>query len=203
MPYATVAVGFGRTPSPTPEEDPMSNYSLDASLRAGTVSVEDLVERVADGQYRIPKFQRPLRWRASNIRDLFDSIWNNYPIGTLLLWKRAGPAEKLSLGRLAIKLSHRSDAMYVVDGQQRIAALANVLLHSGPTRSTHDIWALWFDLKMEKVLTGVDLREAEAGGAVCIPLNVVLDAVRLQTWCTEQGLVGDPELFRKALLLGL
>jgi hypothetical protein len=38
------ADGLGRAPAPSPQDDPMSTFGLDASLRAGTVSVEDLVE---------------------------------------------------------------------------------------------------------------------------------------------------------------
>jgi hypothetical protein len=179
----------------------MSFPQLTATLRAGAVTVEDLIERVQSGQLRIPRFQRPLRWRATNVKELFDSIWNNYPVGTLLFWQRPGPRESVQLGRLKLDLEARTDALYVVDGQQRIAALANVLLHAAPTLSSADLWALWFDLRTERLVTGGERAQHPAGPHL-IPLNVVLDAVALQTWCTEQGLVADPVLFRKALALG-
>jgi hypothetical protein len=183
----------------------MRTHTLQSSLRAGSTTVEELVEQVQGGLVRVPTFQRPVRWRSAQVRDLFDSIWHNYPVGTLLFWKRQGPAEASRLGRLELTAPERPDALYVVDGQQRIAALANVLLHSAPSQSSADIWALWFDLVHERVLTASDVvagAAAAVGGPPLLPLNVVLDAVALQTWCTSMGLVDDPALFRRALAVG-
>jgi len=36
------------------------------------------------GHVRVPSFQRGLRWEASDVQDLFDSIYRGYPIGSLL-----------------------------------------------------------------------------------------------------------------------
>ena len=41
------------------------------------------------GQYRIPQFQREYVWEISKVISIFDSVYEEYPIGLFLLW-RAG-----------------------------------------------------------------------------------------------------------------
>jgi len=48
--------------------------------QATTVTVRDLIQRVAAGKIRVPRFQRPLRWVAEDVRQLLDSIWRGYPV---------------------------------------------------------------------------------------------------------------------------
>lgn len=147
---------------------------------ATTFPVDDLVAGVLEGQYRLPEFQRPPRWGAQEVVDLFDSVWKGFPIGTLLLWKRRAPeaGPPLQFGNVVLPMPAREDAFYVVDGQQRIRALVNVLAHPSPSRARSDMYALWFDLVGERFV--------RAGSAdipvTWIPLNRVLDAVQLGKW---------------------
>lgn len=178
----------------------MAGPHLTSRPKTAHISVEDLVQDIQDGALRVPPFQRPLRWRANEVRNLFDSIWHGYPVGSLLFWQREAPAEVLRMGDLVVNAPARTDARYAVDGQQRITSLACVLLHPHPTRSSKDIFALWFDLESERFAGPAD--EA-LGGPTWIPLNVVLDAVELQTWWADQVELHERvDLFRKALLLG-
>ena len=41
---------------------------------ADTDTVESLVRKVRAGLVRIPSFQRDLKWKAKEVRDLFDSV---------------------------------------------------------------------------------------------------------------------------------
>ncbi len=93
---------------------------------AETFPLEDLVDLARDGRVRVPSFQRGLRWTRSDVVLLFDSILKGYPLGSLLLWERRAPAEPVTLGSLRID-APKGDAFYVVDGQQRITALACAL----------------------------------------------------------------------------
>lgn len=83
---------------------------------------------MAGGKIRIPKFQRPPRWDRNNRLELFDSIYRGYPIGTLLFWRRPASEETISLGTLRIDAPSLPDALWVVDGQQRLRTLASSLL---------------------------------------------------------------------------
>src|SRR6266478_7582716 len=93
---------------------------LDTQPIATTLDVEQLAKWAWEGRIRIPHFQRPLRWRRDDVIRLFDSIVRGYPVGSLLLWRRPARAEELQLGALHIDAPRRTDALWVVDGQQRI-----------------------------------------------------------------------------------
>ena len=75
------------------------------------------------GRVRIPKFQRPLRWDAKDVLSLLDSVYRGYPIGTLLFWRRPAEADPIVHGTVSIAAPAVTDALWVVDGQQRIISL--------------------------------------------------------------------------------
>lgn len=50
-------------------------------------SLYSYLEDLRIGTLQIPAFQRGFVWERDNIKDLFDSIKNGYPIGSILLWK--------------------------------------------------------------------------------------------------------------------
>jgi len=50
-------------------------------------AIEELIPELESGKYVLPSFQRQYVWDEDDIRDLVDSIINNYPIGTIILWK--------------------------------------------------------------------------------------------------------------------
>ena len=74
------------------------------------------------GRLRIPHFQRSLRWQREDVIDLFDSIVRGYPVGSLVLWRREASAETVQLGALRVAAPQLTDALWVIDGQQRILA---------------------------------------------------------------------------------
>ena len=60
---------------------------------ATTFRLSALVRNVLDGAVRVPHFQRSFRWDARDVGLLFDSILRGYPVGSVLLWERAAPAD--------------------------------------------------------------------------------------------------------------
>ena len=115
---------------------------------ASSYAIADLLVLVENGTIRIPSFQRGQRWGPSDVVKLFDSIYKGYPIGTLLLWKRDAPQEDVSLGPIHVQAPARTDALWIVDGQQRVTSLATVLLPTSPVAPTPP--ALYFDLAAER-----------------------------------------------------
>jgi hypothetical protein len=81
------------------------------------VKIRELVDRAVAHSWSIPEFQRGFVWKSTQIRDLLESLWLDYPIGSLLVWNSTGPVEE----------QHAHDAqrpaLWVVDGQQRTTAL--------------------------------------------------------------------------------
>jgi hypothetical protein len=79
------------------------------------------------------------------VLELYDSIVRGYPIGSLLFAVREAPKASVDFGALTIEAPARHDAWFVVDGQQRLRALASALLHPEET-PRGDIHAIWYDL---------------------------------------------------------
>jgi hypothetical protein len=97
---------------------------LERRPQARAESVEDLVRLAREGQIRVPEFQRGLKWGSDQVVHLFDSIYRGYPIGSLLLSRRRAEAGQVVLGPLVIDAPEAPGARWVVDGQQRLVALA-------------------------------------------------------------------------------
>ncbi|WP_437876063.1 DUF262 domain-containing protein [Sorangium sp. So ce513] len=159
---------------------------LDRRPEAKAFQIDELLPRVREGKIRIPRFQRGLKWEDSDRLDFFDSIYRGYPVGTLLFWQRQAPAARLSLGKLNLDAPARSDALWVVDGQQRITTLAEALLV--PPASGER--AIYFDLagvkfvyaKVHEESSANGREEAEIDRVPRLPLAVVLDSTQLLEW---------------------
>ena len=90
-------------------------------------SIAQLRSLVKAGRLRVPQFQRSFRWEKQDVLNLIDSVLRGYPIGSLLLWKREAGAEHLRIGALDVDAGSLPEALWVVDGQQRITSLVNVV----------------------------------------------------------------------------
>lgn len=125
-------------PSPTePRRKPFTpewaqRKGYDGQVSTSYVRPRDVVEGLQEGRFRLPRFQRPYVWTDEQVLVLLDSIRRGYHFGELLLWQRYNmPAtvEQFNDVRLecpALSGIHR--ALIVVDGQQRIGALATAAL---------------------------------------------------------------------------
>lgn len=90
------------------------------------VSLATLTNRLREGRFVIPDFQRDFEWRPADIRDLIRSIFLDYYIGSLLLWK--GKSENLSALSCEPIYGYTTSGSsspdhIVLDGQQRLTAL--------------------------------------------------------------------------------
>src|ERR1700683_3816272 len=81
------------------------------------VKLREMVDRAVAHSWSIPEFQRGFVWKATQVRDLAESLWFDYPIGSLLVWNSRGPTEE----QIAHDAQHPK--LWVVDGQQRTTAL--------------------------------------------------------------------------------
>jgi uncharacterized protein with ParB-like and HNH nuclease domain len=63
-------------------------------------SLNTLLARLKEGRFVIPDFQREFEWRPWDISELMRSIFLDYYIGSLLLWKgKAENFKALSVSR--------------------------------------------------------------------------------------------------------
>ncbi len=83
-----------------------------------------LIADIDAGEIGLPDIQRPFVWNNTKVRDLFDSMFQGFPVGYFLFWsnvdatgaRKIGTGEKQAVPRLMI-----------VDGQQRLTSLYAVL----------------------------------------------------------------------------
>jgi hypothetical protein len=139
--------------------------------------VEQLLQEAAGGRLRIPAFQRPLRWRTKNIVEFLDSIRRGFPVGELLFSRQAAAAQTVHYGSFAVEAPEQHTALWVVDGQQRITALAATMLRPEAI-PRGDRWAIWYDLEREEF---AKLKTKDAHPA-WMPLNVLGDSFRQLKW---------------------
>lgn len=151
------------------------------------LTIKELVERVAVGGVRVPRFQRPLRWKSPDVVALFDSILRGYPIGSLLFWQRPAPADPaLRIGAASISVPACPEAWWVVDGQQRTTALAATLLR-GLDHGRELTWAAHFNVRTQSFHP----RPAPSTDRACVDLPVLFDLIELMAWMQDSSLSKD------------
>jgi len=104
--------------------------------------LEQLAEEIRRGAIRLPKFQRPFVWDREDMLNLWDSIYNGYPIGSVLLWHSSEP---LKSEREIYGFAVREEPL---DGQQRLTTVCGALYWDGSEIDSP--WAIHFDLDTEK-----------------------------------------------------
>ncbi|MGD0627135.1 MAG: DUF262 domain-containing protein [Thermodesulfobacteriota bacterium] len=93
-------------------------------------SVARLWQFCRDYIFAIPEIQREFVWDRKRVANLFDSIWRQLPIGTLLIWET--DAAQRNLLRHAQQVlpphsDHNKVIWFIIDGQQRLSALYRAL----------------------------------------------------------------------------
>ncbi|HEY0834113.1 MAG TPA: DUF262 domain-containing protein [Azospirillum sp.] len=170
--------------------------SLERRPEARAYRVEDLLGELRRGRMRIPSFQRGLRWERDDAAKLLDSLWRGYPIGTLLFWETSAEAGEVTFGTVRVGGGARTDALWVVDGQQRLMSLARVLLAPEPDR---DKFALYFDLDELKFVAPPKDRAVDPSRY--LPMTEVLESERLMQWVFRHT-VDRPERRERAFTVG-
>jgi len=158
--------------SPLVEDERMDESPASSTNHDYTIA--DLSALVKTGRLRLPQFQRSFRWDAQDILNLFDSILRGYPFGSLLLWEREAGEEDGGSRAARARAGGPPDALWVVDGQQRITSLVNVV---DPQGMADPRFALGYSLRARKIVT-INRNE----GSSVIPLPDVFDFARALEW---------------------
>lgn len=92
--------------------------------KADRIHLGSLVEDLKKGRFLIPDFQREFEWRPWDVLDLIKSIFMDYYIGTLLLWKGSKENYRLLSCEPIYAFNGKPDPQHIVlDGQQRLTAI--------------------------------------------------------------------------------
>lgn len=110
-------------------------------------TIRNIINKIQDGEIRIPAFQRDYVWEYENIAFLMDSIYKGFPIGSVLFWRTR---EKLhtekQLGNFTLPEPQKDYPIdYVLDGQQRLTSLFTVF-QTSLTPTIQDDMSIYFVL---------------------------------------------------------
>jgi hypothetical protein len=167
-----------------------------------SVAIKDIIDRSVNHKWSIPEFQRGFVWKATQVRDLIESLWLSYPVGTLLVWDNSGPVQTRSAS------DSQSPELWVVDGQQRTTALCILSGRKPYWWSSADDWErttrkydIRFDIHTKEPPFFVNANAAtrRVKGSRYIPVRslLVIDTTR------EVDLKALQEMARKVKLDGL
>lgn len=95
-------------------------------MEIGHERLAKLVDRLLGGEIVLPDIQRDFVWKGSRIPHLLDSLYREWPVGSILLWQTE------------LEVPHKEAAVLqgtpvgvkpaiLLDGQQRISTLARVM----------------------------------------------------------------------------
>lgn len=133
--------------------------------------IKKLMERVEDGDIKIPKFQRNFVWKRKSIINLLDSLYKGYPIGSLLFWRTATQIKgERNIG--GYELPNTKDTYptnYVLDGQQRITTIYSVFTNRKNHPGMNEIFDINFDLESKQFVP------TKNASAESIPLHALFD----------------------------
>jgi hypothetical protein len=127
-------------PQPTPQvdsdtgdedEDEVEEVSREPQVRGrapifehGQRSIASLMSDVERGVIALPDLQRPFVWEDTKVRDLLDSLFLGFPVGTLVFWHTSSEKDARGFGADRPELSAQT---LVIDGQQRLTSLFAVM----------------------------------------------------------------------------
>jgi hypothetical protein len=86
-------------------------------------SIASLISDIELG-VTLPDLQRPFVWEDTKVRDLLDSLFVGFPVGTLVFWHTSEQKDARAFG--AKQPGLRAPTL-VIDGQQRLASLYAVM----------------------------------------------------------------------------
>ena len=116
------------------------------------VTLIDLFHKMEDGGVSAPAYTRPFVWDKSRILDLLESIYQGYPIGTVLVVEGAPnqfETADVNLSRFPPvneTAYSRHSTLWVIDGLQRLIALY------GSLKADYKDMEVYFDLRKDKFL---------------------------------------------------
>jgi hypothetical protein len=148
------------------------------------VPIRKAIEKLIDGTVRIPGFQRPFVWEPHRAALLMDSIYKQYPFGSILLWRTRNQLKtERKLGVFQLPPPDQDYPIdYVLDGQQRLTAIFSTFQTSlEPVDTDAASWLpIYYDFAAEEDAQEsrfAALNPDEADETQYFPLRVLLDPV--------------------------
>jgi hypothetical protein len=111
-------------------------------LFTGQKPVNQIVKDFAEGYLAVPEIQRDVVWKPDQVKELILSVFRQYPCGSLIFWEPRDKDANLIRSMIRPERLELNDGRlpkyFLLDGQQRITALASVFL---PREQLRDVLA--------------------------------------------------------------
>ncbi|MFA7259485.1 MAG: DUF262 domain-containing protein [Aeromonas bestiarum] len=156
-------------------------------LNPTSLKIDKLINRIDNGEIKIPAFQRGYVWKQNQIIELLESLVKQYPIGSILLWE-ASQNEKLRSTRniAGYQLPDKGDIWpvnYVLDGQQRLSSIYAVLSENIAQESSSekynpnlDIFEIYYDFATKKFIPKNEAKDIKDS---VVLLRNIIDPIKL------------------------
>lgn len=89
------------------------------------IKIREIISRSSEARWVLPHFQRYFDWKKGDVRDFWESVFNDYYVGSFLLWDTGRNPElgiQPILGVTKSEEDIKADSI-ILDGQQRITSL--------------------------------------------------------------------------------
>ena len=167
-----------------------SKLKIDTRVR----SLKNYLEEFERGAFQIPLFQRDFLWEQDDIIELFDSIKNNYPIGSILFWK---PSEthlglisvESFIGPYLLLQQEKSDNVFILDGLQRLSSLFGCLINPHKVnlklnqKKFEEKFNLYYDLEEERFIY---LRQKSLNQPYQVPVYVFMNSIDFRQYARRE-----------------
>ncbi|WP_237275864.1 DUF262 domain-containing protein [Tenacibaculum ovolyticum] len=163
-------------------------------------SLKNYIDEFENGVFQIPSFQRDFLWSVDDIKQLFDSIKNSYPIGSIQFWQPLQSALEWSgntpIGPYSMikqKIhANNANAIFILDGYQRLSSIFGCLVN--PEKYNRDkltfdknLWKekfnIFYDLETEEFIS---LRRGSKNNAIQVPIYLLLSASDFRKYAREK-----------------
>lgn len=156
-------------------------------LNPTSLKIDKLINRIDNGEIKIPAFQRGYVWKQNQIIELLESLVRQYPIGSILLWE-ASEKEKLKSTRniAGYRIPDKGEnwpVNYVLDGQQRLSSIYAVLSENIEQEESSekynpnlDIFEIYYDFSKKTFLPKSEVKEKTDS---VVLLRNIIDPIKL------------------------
>ncbi|MGY4709185.1 GmrSD restriction endonuclease domain-containing protein [Mycolicibacterium sp. CBM1] len=162
------------------------------------MQITRLIERVLRGEIRVPGFQRDFVWEPDRAALLMDSIYKEYPFGSILLWRTRNQLKtEKKLGTFELPEPEADYPIdYVLDGQQRITSIFSTFQTALPSSDENpEVWLpIYYDFGAKADAQDSQfqaLPKDQVDATRHFPLSVFFDPVEFAAKQREYKLTDD------------
>ncbi|MCY4021309.1 MAG: DUF262 domain-containing protein [Chloroflexi bacterium] len=113
------------------------------------MKLKNILEQIDQGVLALPQFQRGYVWKRWQVRNLMESLYHEYPIGSMLVWQTKAQQIEVK-GKQDLPLGIHE---LLLDGQQRLTSLYGIVRGKKPEFSNAEpslFINLYFNVETEE-----------------------------------------------------